>query len=103
MSWAEASSTTFEPFKIDFRTNPYTFEGSAPENVNVESGEWLDEGIDNGWNTLGYYQASVTVNVDRPVKFTIGTNNFTNYATVSVNGGTIIIIMLNTYIKEQSL
>ena len=70
MSWAEASSTGFKPFKIDFRTNPYTFEGSAPENVNVESGEWLDEGIDNGWNTLGYYQASVTVNVDRPVKFT---------------------------------
>lgn len=95
MSWAEASSTGFKPFKIDFRTNPYTFEGSAPENVNVESGEWLDEGIDNGWNTLGYYQASVTVNVDRPVKFTIGTNNFTNYATVSVNGGTSTVIKTN--------
>lgn len=95
MSWAEASSTGFKPFKIDFRTNPYTFEGSAPENVNVESGEWLDEGIDNGWNTLGYYQASVTVNVDRPVKFTIGTNNFTNYATVSVNGGTSTAIKTN--------
>ena len=88
----------FESFGIDFRTNPYSFvvpTGHIPANVKVTGGNWHDEGISNEYNTLGYRRAVVRVDVDRPVKFTIGTSNDTDNATVSVNGGAATVIKTN--------
>ena len=92
------SSKEFEPFKIDFRTNPYTFvtpTGYIPAIVKVTDGEWHDEGIGNDYNTLGYRRAALRVYVDRPVKFTIGTSNDTDHAAVSVNGSATTVIKTN--------
>ena len=88
----------FENFRIDFRTNPYSFvapTGHIPANVKVTGGSWHDEGISNEYNTLGYRRAVVRVDVDRPVKFTIGTSNDTDNASVSVNGGAATVIKTN--------
>ena len=88
----------FEPFKIDFRSNPYTVllpeEGILPANVTFEEGDFNDEGYGT-FNQHGYAGAILTVSVDCPVKFTIGTCKFTDKATVSVDGGSAIVI--NTY------
>lgn len=75
----------FEPFKIDFRSEPYTVvvpeNGKLPACVKSIGGEWHD-------NQHGYYNGvGATISVDRPVKFYIGAcrHSKTN-ATVSVNG-----------------
>ncbi len=91
-------SAEFEPFKINFRRNPYSFvapTSHAPANVKVVSGKWHDEGVSTDYNTLGYKRALVRVNVDRPVKFTIGTSNDTDNAAVSINGGPATVIKTN--------
>lgn len=91
-------SAEFEPFKINFRRNPYSFvapTSHAPANVKVISGKWHDEGVSTDYNTLGYKRALVRVNVDRPVKFTIGTSNDTDNAAVSINGGPATVIKTN--------
>lgn len=76
----------FEPFKIDFRSNPYTVvvpeDGKLPACVKSIEGKWHDA-------QHGYYdKVGATVSVDRPVKFYIGgcSQSHSN-ATVSVNGG----------------
>lgn len=81
---------TFEPFKINFRTNPYTVispKSGLPKNVNITSGKFHNEGLGNEQNQHGYEGVTMTVMVDRPVKFTIGKCKFTDIATVSVDGG----------------
>lgn len=91
-------SAEFEPFKINFRRNPYSFvapTSHVPANVKVISGKWHDEGVSTDYNTLGYKHALVRVDVDRPVKFTIGTSNDTDNAAVSINGGPATIIKTN--------
>ena len=91
-------SAEFEPFKINFRRNPYSFvapTSHAPANVKVISGKWHDEGVSTDYNTLGYKRALVRVDVDRPVKFTIGTSNDTDNAAVSINGGPATVIKTN--------
>ena len=85
-----ASSIAFEDFKIDFRSNPYTVVlpvGSGlPACVTVDGGSFHEE-------QHGYSNAVVTVKVDGPVKFTIGSCGFNSaakdgvIAKVSINGG----------------
>ena len=64
----------FVDFKIDFRSNPYKLlapeGGSLPEGVTI-AGTYHDD-------QHGYGDAVVTVKVDGPVKFTVGTCQYTN-------------------------
>lgn len=80
---------TFEDFKIDFRSNPYTVvlpdSHTLPANVTVNAGTY--HGTQHGTQN-----ATVTVAVDGPVQFTIGGCGYSEYATVSVDGGTPIEI-----------
>ena len=82
---ASAAVTPFENFKIDFRSDPYTVVlpvGSGlPACVTVNAGTFKDA-------QHGAINATVTVKVDGPVKFTIGACRWTNQATVSVDGNT---------------
>ena len=96
------TSVAFEPFKIDFRTEPYTIvtpTSHVPANVKVVSGIWHNEGINPDYNRLGYIHAVLRVYVDRPVKFTIGKSNETDHASVSVDGGATTVIKTN--FKEE--
>ena len=67
----------FTDFKIDFRTNPYTV--LLPENQQLPSGVTIDSGTFND-NQHGYQNAKITVPVDGPVKFTLGTCQFGNHS-----------------------
>lgn len=83
----------FEPFKIDFRSDPYTVtapeSGKLPACATISDGTWHD-------GQHGYSNAAITVKVDRPVKFTIGTCNYTDKATVSVDGGAAVELATKT-------
>ena len=73
----------FEDFKVDFRTNPYTVvapKDGLPNGVKFDGGTFHDE-------KHGYSNVKMTVPVDGPVKFTIGTSAYTQQATVSIDGG----------------
>lgn len=78
---------TFEDFKIDFRSNPYTVPDShtLPANVGTVGGSFYDA-------QHGYSNVTFTVAVDGPVQFTIGGCQYSDHATVSVDGGTPIEI-----------
>ncbi len=80
---------SFQNFKIDFRTAEPTIveptEGGLPSGVVLNKGTFKDA-------QHGTMNATITVPVDSPVKFTIGGCGFTNKATVSVNGGAAIDI-----------
>lgn len=89
----------FKPFKINFRTNPYTVlapEGGLPDNVSVTGGKFHNEGSSNEENRHGYQNVTMTVKTDRPVKFTISKCFYTDKATVSVDGGAPIEINTNS-------
>ena len=84
----EVAERSFADFKIDFRTDPYTVVAPAtglPNGVTYDGGTFHDA-------QHGYSNVKMTVPVDGPVKFTIGTCQFTNQATVSVDGGEPIVI-----------
>lgn len=73
----------FEDFKVDFRTNPYTVvapKDGLPNGVTFDGGTFHDK-------QHGYSNVKMTVPVDGPVKFTIGTSAYTQQATVSIDGG----------------
>ena len=73
----------FEDFKVDFRTNPYTVvapKDGLPNGVTFDGGTFHDK-------QHGYSNVKMTVPVDGPVKFTIGTSAYTKQATVSIDGG----------------
>ena len=80
---------TFEDFKVDFRTNPYTVvtpEAGLPNGVTFDGGTFHD-------TQHGYSNVKMTVPVDGPVKFTIGGCGYTNQkASVSIDGGNPIEI-----------
>ena len=84
----EVAERNFENFTVDFRTDPYTVVAPAtglPNGVTYDGGTFHDA-------QHGYSNVKMTVPVDGPVKFTIGTCQFTNQATVSVDGGEPIVI-----------
>ena len=84
----EVTPRTFTDFKLDFRTDPYTVvapESGLPEGVSIDGGVFHD-------NQHGYSNTIVTVLVDGPVKFTIGGCQYSNKATVSVDGGEAVNI-----------
>ena len=84
----EVAARSFTNFTVDFRSDPYTVvqpEGALPEGVTITSGVFHDA-------QHGYSDVLMTVPVDGPVKFTIGGCNYTNKATVSIDGGEAIDI-----------
>lgn len=85
----EAAPREFTNFKIDFRTETPTI--VLPEDHNLPVGVVLNKGT---YHTKqhGTQNATITVPVDGPVKFTIGGCQYTNKATVSIGGGTPIDI-----------
>lgn len=87
----ELAPRTFKDFNIDFRTNPYTVvapETGLPEGVTISSGSFHDA-------QHGYSDVTITVPVDGPVKFNIGACQYSNKATVSIDGGAAIEIPTN--------
>ena len=85
----EVEARNFEDFKIDFRSEDnYTVVAPStglPNGVTVDAGSFHDA-------QHGYTGVKMTVPVDGPVKFSIGTCGFTNQATVSIDGGEPIVI-----------
>ena len=73
---------TFEDFKIDFQTNPYTVMlpegGELPSCVTVNSGTYngAQHGVEN---------PTITVVVDGPVKFTIGSCQYGSHTVTVTN------------------
>ncbi len=85
---------SFSDFKIDFRSENYKV--TLPEDGNLPDGVTVDGGTFNDAQH-GYQNAVVTVQVDGPVKFTIGgCANNTKDATVSIDGGEPISINTKT-------
>ena len=86
VSVEHTAPVAFEPFKIDFRTNPYTVvvpeDGKLPACVKSIEGTWHD--AQHGYSN----KVGATISVDRPVKFYIGgcSQSHSN-AAVSINGG----------------
>ncbi len=76
----------FTDFKVDFRTNPYTV--SKPETAELPSGVSINGTFHDGQH--GYSNTVVTVPVDGPVKFTIGTCGYGSKATVKDADGNIL-------------
>jgi len=77
---------SFQDFKIDFRTDPYTVvapESGLPEGVSVTSGSFHD-------SQHGYQNAKVSVAVDGPVKFTVAGCQYSNQATVKDAEGNVL-------------
>ena len=88
----------FKPFKINFRTNPYTVivpKGGLPDNVSITGGIFHNDGSSNEQSQHGYENVTMTVKTDRPVKFTIAVCKYTDKATVSVDGGAPTVIKTN--------
>ncbi len=85
----EVAPRNFEDFKIDFRSEDnYTVVAPStglPNGVTFDGGTFHDA-------QHGYTGVKMTVPVDGPVKFSIGTCGFTNQATVSIDGGEPIVI-----------
>lgn len=84
----EVADRTFKNFKVDFRTDPYTVvepEAGLPEGVTIDGGTFHDA-------QHGYSKTVMTVPVDGPVKFTIGGCQYSDKATVTVDGGDAIDI-----------
>ena len=81
----------FVDFAIDLTTNPYHVtqpaDGQLPEGVVVNGGTFHDL-------QHGYTAFNISVPVDGPVKVTAGGCNFTNQATVSIDGQ--VVGTLNT-------
>ena len=85
IEFKENVARSFVDFKVDFRPNPYSIvlpEGGLPAGVEI-TGTWHD-------SQHGYSNATVTVPVDGPVKFTIGSCTYTNKATVTQDGVDLI-------------
>ncbi len=85
----EVEPRNFENFTVDFRSeNNYTVVAPTtglPKGVTVNAGTFHDA-------QHGYSGVKMTVPVDGPVKFTIGGCQYSNQATVSIDGGTPIVI-----------
>ncbi len=85
----EVEPRNFENFTVDFRSeNNYTVVAPTtglPKGVTVDAGTFHDA-------QHGYSGVKMTVPVDGPVKFTIGGCQYSNQATVSIDGGTPIVI-----------
>ncbi|MCQ2204827.1 MAG: pectinesterase family protein [Bacteroidales bacterium] len=75
----------FTDFKLDFRTNPYTVVAPAE----LPTGVVLENLSYNG-NQYGLGSAKVTVPVDGPVRFTIGSCQYGSH-TVTVKNGDVVI------------
>lgn len=87
----EVAPRTFKNLTVDFRTDPYTVvapETGLPEGVNITAGTFHDA-------QHGYSNVTMTVPVDGPVKFTIGACQYSDKATVSIDGGEAIEIPTN--------
>lgn len=85
----DVTRRTFKNFKIDFRGNTEKAEEyivTLPESGNLQNGVK----IGGTWNDSqhGYAGATIEVPVDGPVKFTIGGCQYSNEATVTINGKT---------------
>lgn len=78
----EVEKRSFMNFAVDFRSNPYT--GDLPSNVSIAGGEFHDE-------QHGYWCTPVvTVPVDGPVKFTIGSCQYGGSAVVKNAAGEVL-------------
>lgn len=90
-SLVEVEPRDFTDFTIDFRdgdTKKYTVvspKAGLPKGVTVDGGEFHDA-------QHGFSNVQMTVAVDGPVKFSIGSCGYTDKATVSIDGGTPINI-----------
>lgn len=86
----EVKPRTFTSFVVDFRheSKKPVIVGqntTLPEGVSLDGGEWHDF-------QHGFSYVQMTVAVDGPVKFSIGSCTHTDKATVSIDGGTPIDI-----------
>ncbi len=84
-SEVEVTPRAFTDFKLDFRTNPYTVVAPAE----LPTGVVLENLSYNG-NQHGLGSAKVTVPVDGPVRFTIGSCQYGDH-TVTVKNGDVVI------------
>lgn len=79
----EEEVRTFTDFKLDFRSNPYTVVlpegGTLPSNVSLANEVYHD-------TQHGLRAGTITVDVDGPVKFTLGTCNWGTSIAVQKNG-----------------
>lgn len=78
----------FKDFKIDFRTAPYTVltpDTGLPDGVTVTTGAF------NG-SQHGFMNAVVTMNVDGPVRLTVGGCQYSNQATVTDGNGNTVTL-----------
>lgn len=89
----EAQGRTFTDFKIDFQQNPRVVtlpvDGNLPTGVTIEGTKYngAQHGVQNG---------TITVPVDGPVKFTIGSCHYGNHTvTVKDSGGNTIATLDN--------
>ncbi len=92
VEFVETVARTFTDFQINFRSDPYIVVAPAeglPSAVTVTGGSFHD-------GQHGYQNATLTVAVDGPVKFTIGGCGYSTKATVSVDGGAAIDIDTKT-------
>lgn len=89
----EEEVRAFTNFKIDFRTNPYTVVEPAgnvlPSNVTIANENY------NG-TQHGLQGGTITVNVDGPVKFTLGACGYGSSIAVAKNGEALTSIVNNT-------
>lgn len=82
----EVKPRDFVSFAIDFRNEntktPFiiTQNNKEPKGLTIDGGEWHDA-------QHGFSNVQLTVPVDGPVRFSIGSCKFTNKATVSIDGG----------------
>lgn len=87
----EVKPRDFVSFAIDFRNEntktPFiiTQNNKEPNGLTIDGGEWHDA-------QHGFSNVQLTVPVDGPVKFSIGSCTHTDKATVSIDGGTPIDI-----------
>ena len=85
IEFTENVARSFVDFKVDFRSDPYTVllpTTGLPAGVTI-TGSFHD-------TQHGYSKAKVTVPVDGPVRFTIGSCTYTDKATVTQDGVDLI-------------
>ncbi len=87
----EAEQRAFTNFKLDFRTNPYTVvePETLPSNVTLSD-------LNYNGTQHGLQGGTITVNVDGPVKFTLGACQYGSSIAVKKNGEALTTIANNT-------
>ena len=89
IEFKENIARTFVDFKVDFRTEQYKV--LLPENGELPAGVQITGSFHDGQH--GYTGAQVTVPVDGPVKFTIGSCTYTNQASVTKEGVNEVVVI----------